>query len=199
MGHLQCVKLTLSRLLREWLPPAGAAPQFGTVLFTLEIPPAVLAALSGIRGPFYFWHRFYIEYITAGRQPAFVHCVDRTLIHRHGRRTPIRWYPRPQARDWTPEMPLNIDDYRRLHVILMNRTTRPARVTLTVEDARERARRWTADIPSDGVHRFELSPELLRGLEPRELRMRVSDLPTSWARPVLFKEFENGTISAMHC
>ena len=199
VGHLQCVKLRLSRLLGEWRLDGAARPAFGSILFTLEIPPEVLAALSPLAGAFYFWHRFYIEYVTRASQPAFVHCVDKTWIYPHGRARPMRWYPRPRARDWAPEMPLNLADYRRLCVILMNRTPRTARLTLTVADAEDRSRSFVAAIPPSGVHRFELSRETLDGLAPEALRMRVAGLPTTWARPVLFKEFENGTISAMHC
>ncbi len=199
VGHLQCAKLTLSRLLRQWPREGAAAPPFGGLLFHLEVPPAVLERLAGIPGPWYFWHRFYIEYVTAASQPAFVHCVDKTWVLRHGARRPLAWYRRPRPRDWAPEMPLNIADYRRLFVILMNRTRQPATLTLTVEDCHDRAERFTATIPPHGVHRFELTRERLRGLAPRELRMRVSGLPTTWARPVLFKEFANGTISTMHC
>jgi len=96
-------------------------------------------------------------------------------------------------------MPLNIDEYRRLSVILMNRTPRNARLTLNVEDPEDRVRQFTAVIPPNGVHRFVLTRDALRGLAPRALRMRVRGLPTTWARPVLFKEFENGAISTMHC
>ena len=199
IGHLQCVKRTLSRLLRDWYPNGAPAPQFGSLLFTLAIPPAVLAALAQTQGSFYFWHRFYIEYVTKSSQPAFVHCVDKTLIHPHGQSRPMRWYPRPQVRDWAPEMPLNIEAYRRLSVILMNRTSRRARVTLAVQDIDDQCRQFTARIPPNGLHRFELNRTVLRGLKPEALRMRVTGLPTTWARPVLFKEFENGTISTMHC
>lgn len=199
VGHLQCAKLTLSRLLRQWGQAGTAMPTFGSLLFTLEVPAAVLERLSSISGPCYFWHRFYIEYVSAASQPAFVHCVDKTMIVRHGHPTPMWWYRRPQARDWAPEMPLNIGDYRRLLVILINRTLRAARVTLTVEDERDQAERFNALIPARGVHRFELTQQRLRRLLARELRMRVTGIPTTWARPVLFKEFENGTISTMHC
>lgn len=199
VGHLQCVKLTLSRLLRQWRSAGAPAPQFGNLLFTLAIPSAVLDALSGTQGSFYFWHRFYIEYVTRTAQPAFVHCVDKTVILRHGDGRGTLWYRRPRVRDWAPEMPLNIDDYRRLYVILMNRTPRPARVTLAVEDVEDRVMRVSAVISPSGVHRFELNRDILRGLAPEALRIGVSGMPTTWARPVLFKEFENGTISAMHC
>ena len=199
VGHLQCVKLTLSHLLRDWRRPGEPAPECGNLLVTLAIPNAVLETLSEVRGPFYFWHRFYIEYVTAASQPAFTHCVDKTWILRHGQPRAVPWYRRPQVRDWAPEMPLNIDEYRRVWVILMNRTPRPVRLTLTIEDTQDRARHFPATISSRAVHRFELSRETLDGLAPRALRMRVSGMPTTWARPVLFKEFENGTISAMHC
>ena len=199
VGHLQCVKLTLSRLLRQWGCAGTGRSSFGSLLFNLDMPAPVLERLSRIQGPCYFWHRFYIEYVTAVSQPAFVHCVDKTLILRPDGHRPLPWYRRPKVRDWVPEMPLNIEDYRRLWMILINRTRRPAPVSLTVEDVDDHAERFAATIPRGGVHRFELTRDLLRRLAPRELRMTVRGLPTTWARPVLFKEFENGTISTMHC
>lgn len=199
VGHLECIKLTLSQVLRDSVGPQGGTPQFGSLLISLTIPPAVLDELAGVEGAFYFWHRFYIEYVTARSQPAFVHCVDKALILRHGHHRPLRWYPRPRRRDWAPEMPLNIEEYRRLYVILMNRTSRASTVALVVEDSGGLSREASATIPPNGVHRFELNRSVLKGLSPRALRMRVSGLPTTWARPVLFKEFENGAISVMHC
>lgn len=199
VGHMGCVKLRVSDLLDAWCRPGEPRPTYGSMLFTLEIPPEVLSALEVFEGPFYFWHRFYIEYVRPGSQPAFVHCVDKTMIHRHGGVRPTRWYPRPRVRDWAPEMPLNIEDYQRLYVIMINRTVRPARMTLTVADCEDRIRTFEATVRPDHVHRFELNQENLRGLNFEGLRMRLSGMPTTWARPILFKEFTNGTISTMHC
>ena len=198
LGRLQCKKLTLSKLLRGW-PGASATPaSFGSLLIDLEIPSAVLARIADIPEQCFFWHRFYIEYVTATSQPAFVHCVDKTWIHRQGKPELLPWYRRAQPRDWAPEMPLNICEYRRLFVILINRTHQVAPVTLTVSDNRDRVEAFTAAISPLGVHRFELTREVLGALDGRELRLRVAGMPTTWARPVLFKEFENGTISTMH-
>ncbi|MBI3320852.1 MAG: hypothetical protein HYZ91_01140 [Candidatus Omnitrophica bacterium] len=173
--------------------------EYGTILFHLDIPPAVLEALREFQAPFYFWHRFYIEFVTRARQPAFVHCVDKTLILRHGNGRTGRWYPQPQPRDWAPELPVNLEDYQRLLVILINRTPRTSTVRLAVADTADRLAVLSAEIPPCGVHRFALSRETLPGLNPHALRLRVCRMPTRWARPVLFKEFANGTISTMHC
>ena len=201
VGHLGCVTFKVSQLLREWFPNGRAAPTEGTLLFDVALPEPVISALAHVQGAFYFWHRFYIEYVTREPvgQPAFVHCVDRTVIRRHGAHREKRWYTAAQPRDWSPEPPININDYRRLSVILMNRAPRAAAVTLTVTDSHDQTRAFTQTIPTHGVRRFLLTPERLQGLVPLGLRLRVVGMPTTWARPVLFKEFRNGTISTMHC
>ncbi|MBI4355005.1 MAG: hypothetical protein HY597_00960 [Candidatus Omnitrophica bacterium] len=199
VSHLGCAKWSVGRSVQTWARQRAPAPTFGTALFTLTIPPAVLEAVAKYEGPFYFWHRFYIEYVTRAGWPAFVHCVDKTWTFRHGRTKPIRWYRQPPPRDWAPEIPLNIQDYRRVLAIVTNRTVQPATMTLTVTDGQDRAREFSTTVPPFGVRRFELTAEALRGLAPQGLRLRLLGLPTTWARPVLFKEFRNGTISAMHC
>ena len=35
--------------------------------------------------------------------------------------------------------------------------------------------------------------------EPLELRLRIEGMTTQWGRPLVFKEFADGAISAMHC
>ena len=36
-------------------------------------------------------------------------------------------------------------------------------------------------------------------LEASELRMKIDGMATKYGRPMVFKEFRNGAISAMHC
>ena len=96
-------------------------------------------------------------------------------------------------------MPLDINDYERFSVIMLNRTANPSKVSLTVLDIHDDSLSWEAEIPAKGVHRFELSSEDTRSLAPSELRMRVEGMPTKFGRPMVFKEFRNGAFSAMHC
>ena len=109
------------------------------------------------------------------------------------------WYETPETRDWAPEIPVNIEDYERFSVVMVNRTSRRTTATLTLSDTNDRSLSWSDDIPPKGVRRFQLTPEATAGLAPVELRMRIEGMATQFGRPVVFKEFPNGAISAMHC
>ena len=94
---------------------------------------------------------------------------------------------------------MDIDDYQRFSVIMLNRTSRPTNVTLTLSDSKDESLNWSAEIPPKGVHRFALSREDTQPLASSELRMRIGGMPTQFGRPMVFKEFRNGAISVMHC
>ena len=82
---------------------------------------------------------------------------------------------------------------------MLNRTSGAADVTLTVLDNHDDSLKWNINIPAKGVRRFELDLKATSTLEPSELRMAVEGMPTRFGRPMVFKEFRNGAISAMHC
>lgn len=197
--HLGFRKLRVSHLLSEWLGENTGKITFGNMYFTLDIPEAVTQRLVDIPGPFYFWHRFYIEYVRSGAQPAWVHCVDKTYVHRLGSTRLKRWYPSPIVRDWAPEIPFILENYRQVQVILANRTHKPAKPILSVRDTKDNEKSFPAVIAPNGVHRFVLDRKTLEGLAPDALRLKMRGIPTSWSRPLLFKEFRNGSISTMHC
>ncbi len=196
IGAHQLVKLRVSDLLRELRVrvPEG----YGTLLCDLRIPEAVLNFLDPDE-PFYFWDRFYLGYLSKGNQPCFVHGVDKTTISHVGRTRMGLFYPAGRGTTWYPEIPVTLGLYKRFSVILTNRTNRPAPLTLTVSDSRDASRSWSNVIHPFGVHRFELDAENTRGLDPEEMRLRVDGIPSRWGRPVVFKEFHSGAISAMHC
>jgi hypothetical protein len=198
VGHLACVTVRLSRLLTEFESGVSLQPSFGTLLCNMAVPVSVQATISRST-PFYFWDRFYIGYLNRANHPAFVHGVDKTFIYRAGEAEPIRWYSPAHEYQWAPEIPININEYERFSVIVLNRVSRPKRVRLILEDRDDRRRDWEALIEPNGVHRFELTPANTEGLEPAELRMRLEGMSTQWGRPVVFKEFSSGAISVMHC
>lgn len=171
---------------------------YGTLLCDLHIPEEVLRFLNP-KEPFYFWDRFYIGYLSPENQPCFVHGVDKTYILHSGRRELVPFYPTGKGYTWLPEIPVNIELYRRLWVILINRTRTSRRLTLTVSDRQDACRSWSHQIPPFGVHRFELDRTHTRGLDPEEMRLKVEGIPSRWGRPILFKQFPSGAISAMHC
>lgn len=196
LGAHALVKMRISQVLREMgvTVPGGC----GTLLIDLEIPEAVLRFLNP-KEPFYFWDRSYIAYLTAGGQPCFVHGVDKTTISHPGRGGHPFFYPAGKRFTWLPEIPVNIREYSRFSVVLINRSNRAAGMTLTVSDARDRSLSWVSQVRPFGVHRFELTEANTQPLHPQELRLRVDGIPSRWGRPVVFKEFANGAISVMHC
>lgn len=196
VAHCGCAKLRVSSLLEKL--EVASAIQFGTLEVNLSIPDAVLEHIQEHK-PFYFWDRFYIGYTSSLGQTFFVHGVDKTHIYREAKAEPIDWYKPGQDLQWAPEIPVNILDYEKLSVIMINRTSRSSDVTLTLLDTNDASKSWVAEIPPKGVHRFQLDQEITAGLEPMELRMRVNGMATQYGRPVLFKQFPNGAMSAMHC
>jgi hypothetical protein len=187
--------LRASAMLRDL--GASAPEGYGTLRCALSIPSAVRSALDDL-APFYFWDRSYIGYLSATGQPCFVHGVDKTWIDHVGGRRDL-FYTGRRRYVWRPEIPLEIGRYRRVSVVLVNRTRRPADLALTLRDRNDRQRTWSTRIVPLGVHRFDLDAEAVGRLLPDELRLEVTGMPTEWGRPVLFKEFPNGAISALHC
>ena len=196
LAHCGGAKFRVSSLLDE----LEVAPDdtFGSLEVHIAIPNEVLDHIQDQKA-LYFWDRFYMGYTNGNGQTCFVHGVDKTHIYREGESTPSYWYKSARELQWAPEIPLDIDNYKKFSVILLNRTSRSAEVTLTVSDSEDKSLSWKAKIPSHGVHRFELTGEDTTGLAPKELRMRVRGMPTQYGRPIVFKEFANGAISAMHC
>ena len=190
------VKLRISQVLQEL---GVRAPQgYGTLVCDLRMPEAVRASLDP-QEPFYFWDRFYIGYLSTSGQPCFVHGVDKTFVAKIAGGRWDTFYPAGKRYRWIPETPVDLSSYHRFSVVLINRTSRCARVTLTISDDDDIASRLTQAIAPFGAHRFELDERSTRGLDRQRLRLRVDGMPTRWGRPVVFKEFANGAISAMHC
>lgn len=175
----------------------GGGERYGALLCDIRIPDAVRKAVADDEG-FHFWDRFYVSYVTRDGQPCFVHGVDKTYVADAdgGRRT---FYPAGRRYVWQPEIPVDLAQYERFSVILINRTTGGANVTLTVTDGADAERRWSAAVPAFGTQRFDLDRRAATGLEHADLRLRIDGMPTRWGRPVVFKHFPNGAISAMHC
>ena len=194
-GH-GLAKLRVGGLLRE----AGARADvgYGTLLCDLEVPSPVLATLDPTT-PFYFWDRFYIAYQPHGGVPCFVHGVDKTFVADAAGGGLADYYPTGQQYAWAPEIPLDLSQYVRFSVVVVNRTGVETSITLTVRDGADGTRAWTRRVPGRGAHRFTLTREDVPGLDVRDLKLRLDGIPTRWGRPVVLKEFANGAISAMHC
>ena len=171
---------------------------FGSLEVYIAIPEPVIQHIQDQKSV-YFWDRFYIGYTTSRGQTCFVHGVDKTHIFWHGESEPYDWNDSPEERQWAPEMPVNIEDYEKFNVIMINRSAQPTDVTLTLSDTDDISESWSAEIPSKGLHRFELTGKDTAALAPTELRMRVQGMASRYGRPMVFKEFSNGAISAMHC
>ena len=94
---------------------------------------------------------------------------------------------------------MDIDDYEKFTVVLLNRTSQTASSTLVLSDTEGRSRSWSDQIPAKGVRRFELTQADTVNMSSKELRMRIQGMATRFGRPLVFKQFPNGAISAMHC
>jgi hypothetical protein len=186
--------------VREMLHALSVASPatYGALLCNVHIPPAVVDAL-GAGQVRYFWDRFYIGYLSTGGHPCFVHGVDKTSVSTAGRPGGQPFYESGKRYAWVPEMPVDLRQYRQLAVIVLNRTVADAEMTLTVSDARDRARTWTACVAPFGTHRFVLDASTVADLQHDDLRLRLDGMPTRWGRPIVFKYFANGAVSAMHC
>ena len=198
LAHLGSCEIRLSHILQAFASERRSGVTFGTLICDIVVPASVRQAI-GDAHPFYFWDRFYIGYLSKAGQPTFVHGVDKTFISQVGRQGFSRWYPGVRTYQWAPEIPINITDYERFTVIVTNRVSRSAHFRLVVEDIADRHREWDAVIRPNGVYRFELTAASTAGLDPCELRMHLEGMTTQWGRPLVFKEFASGAISAMHC
>lgn len=196
LGNNSGAKIRVSSMLKE----LRATPEdpFGTLEVHLDIPAAVLDHIQDQKS-LYFWDRFYMGYTSQSGQTFFVHGVDKTNIYREDGSAPVEWYKTPKNHKWTPEIPVDIEDYERFTVVMINRTSRSSDMTLVVSDSADNSRSWNHRVPPKGVRRFELTQENTQGLEPVELRMRMDGMPSRYGRPMVFKEFANGAVSAMHC
>jgi hypothetical protein len=190
------LKLRVLAMLRG-LPGAPAAT-YGALLCDIRIPPAVMDAV-GLDTVRYFWDRFYVGYVSAAGQPCFVHGVDKTSVSTAGRTGGQAFYEPGKRYAWVPEIPVDLGLYERFAVIVLNRTVADAEMTLTLSDGCDRSRAWTARVAPFGTQRFVLDAPAVAGLKRDDLRLRLDGMPTRWGRPIVFKHFANGAISAMHC
>jgi hypothetical protein len=172
--------------------------KFGSLEVKIDIPKAVREHINGEKG-LYFWDRFYIGYSNQRGQFCFVHGVDKTHIYSEGQSSAGFWYETPKGEAWAPEIPVEMDNYTKFSVVMLNRTTVDSETTLILSDAEDKELRWSVNIPAQGVHRFDLTPEDTQSLNPNEIRMMVTGMATQYGRPLVIKEFSNGAMSAMHC
>ena len=198
LAHLGSCKMRISHILQEFGGERRLGITFGTLICDIAVPASVRQVID-VAQPFYFWDRFYIGYLSRAGQPTFVHGVDKTFISRADRQGFNRWYPYARTYRWAPEIPINIADYEKFTIVVTNRVARSAHFRLLLEDTSDQYREWDAVIRPNGVARFELTTANTAGLNPCELRMRLEGMPTQWGRPLVFKEFASGAISAMHC
>ena len=189
-------KYRVSSLLKQAVTEFDC--KFGTLEVQINIPKAVREHIDGEKG-LYFWDRFYIGYSNQRGQFCFVHGVDKTHIYSEGQSSAGYWYESPRGEAWAPEIPVEMDQYTKLSVVMLNRTTIDSETTLILSDSEDNKLSWSVNIPAQGVHRFELTPENTQSLNPDEIRMMVTGMASQYGRPLVIKEFPNGAMSAMHC
>lgn len=196
VAHHGSTKIKVSSALEEL--QISSSDGFGTLEVHMAIPPAVLDHIQDQKS-LYFWDRFYMGYVSSRGQAFFTHGVDKTHIYRGDNPNPIEWYKKPKNHEWAPEIPVDIEQYERFTVVMINRTTKSSNMTLVLSDSHDNSLNWSHEVPPKGVRRFELTNENTQGLDRVELRMRMKGMASQFGRPVVFKEFPNGAMSAMHC
>ena len=94
---------------------------YGVLEVYIAIPEAIIGHIKDQKS-FYFWDRFYISYTNNKGQNCFVHGVDKTHIYRHGEAEPVYWTSAPENLSWAPEIPVDIEDYDKFTVLMINRS-----------------------------------------------------------------------------
>ena len=92
-----------------------------------------------------------------------------------------------------------MDNYQKLTTVMLNRTSVDSETTLILKDGQDNTLSWSVEIPSQGVRKFEITPQDTSGLDPNDIRMMVTGMASQFGRPMVIKEFPNGAVSAMHC
>lgn len=194
--HLGAPLLRVSALRAEF----GAAAPFGNLVWHLAVPPAIAAIYAGAAEPMLFWDRSYIGYAGADEQVAFVHGVDKALVvNESGRESDWR-IGADDSFTAAPEIPVLARVGERTEFVIQNRARRPRRVAMTVRDHGGHSRERAAEIAPHGVQRFPLEAAALAGLDlDAPLALRFAGLPTRYGRPIVFRRFADGALSAMHC
>tara|TARA_Y100000588_G_scaffold78741_1_gene82316 strand:+ start:31538 stop:32221 length:684 start_codon:yes stop_codon:yes gene_type:complete len=195
--HCGAVKLLTSELLPEKLTNESHA--YGTLQVKIDIPNPILNMIQSDNSSFYFWDRFYLGYKNQHGQTCFVHGVDKTDIYQVGQKNGLDWYRETQNLEWAPEIPVDIENYKTFTIIMINRTRDAASITLKISDDNDASNAWTLNIPGRGVRKVTLDQSDINNLMHNNLRLGVEGMPTQFGRPIVFKEFDNGGISAMHC
>ncbi len=195
--HCGAVKLLVSEALRQ--RSNNETYSYGTLQVKIDIPDTILDMIQLDNSSFYFWDRFYLGYQNQHGQTCFVHGVDKADIYEVGEEKGLDWYPKPQNLTWAPEIPVDIEDYKKFTVIMINRTRDTTNIKLKISDDNDTSKDWTIKIPGRGVRRLTLDQTHIDNLMHYNLRLGVEGMPTQYGRPIVFKEFKNGAISAMHC
>jgi len=197
LDRFAAVKIRVSDLLNNNIPLSDVS--YGTLQVQIDIPEAVVNQVKSENAMFYFWDRFYLGYINELGLACFVHGVDKTDIYEIGGGEPSDWYPKSENLEWAPEIPVDIEDYKQFTIIMINRSGEHAHINVKISDEDDVYKSWELDVPARGVRRLSISKNDTLGLVPINLRLRIQGMPTQFGRPVVFKEFVNGGISAMHC
>jgi hypothetical protein len=195
VGHMAVPTVQVSSLVDKIDRPA-----YGNLTWHLAVPEAVRAALVEAGTPMLFWDRSYIGYAGVGGVAAFVHGVDKTeVVTETGQRRP---WPMGASDSFVarPELPVRLDDYERIDVVLQNRALAARSVSLTATDEVGRVVEHCEVIPPLGVRRVEIDRAWAAGLDVGgSLRLGIEGLPTRFGRPLVMKRFAPGVFSLMHC
>jgi len=195
--HCGAVKVLTSELLNGRLTSENYS--YGTLQVKIDIPDSILDLIQSDNSSFYFWDRFYLGYKNCYGQTCFVHGVDKTDIYQVDDKKGLDWYTETQNLKWAPEIPVDIENYKTFTIIMINRTRDATTIGLKISDDNDKSNNWTLEVPGRGVRKVTIDKNDINDLMANNLRIGVEGMPTQFGRPIVFKEFHNGGISAMHC
>lgn len=181
-----------------------ASPQasHGTFMWNIQIPKSVAEQRMISSSSIYFTDRGYICYEKHGSQPAFMHGVDRYAVFQYPNMESTElFYAKPEKnRSWTPEFPIASDMQNSIDVVLVNRTGDSCKYKISVRiNGGEIVSERRGVIAPRGCALVELDAEVLSELGGLGGYFTVDGLSSTWGRPAIFRHYQSGAVSVMHC
>ena len=171
---------------------------YGTLMWKIDLPKEV-RDLKSVRGKkIYFADRGYISYLKDDSQISFIHGVDRYAVFQENESSFDYYYPDFEVnRVWVPEFPVCPNMQKNLKVIMINRSKKESTYRFQLYSGGNILLSEEIQVvPERGTHLFEVRQELLKGDCGH---IKILGLSTPWGRPAVFRTFDNGSISLMHC
>lgn len=171
---------------------------YGSLMWKIDVPAEVLKMDIVRKNKIYFADRGYISYVKNSTQSSFIHGVDRYAVFQYNNSKFDNYYKvSEENRVWVPEFPVDPNMQKDLKLVMINRSRDECEFQLQIfSDKNILLGEEVKKISARGVCIFNVRQELLDGSCGH---LKVKGLSTPWGRPAVFRSFENGSISLMHC